>query len=135
LAEVLVNHYGSRKYQAYSAGSFPTGQVNLDSLVVLDRYHLPYNELKSQSWDDFSQIDFDIVITVCDNAANETCPIYLGHAIKAHWGIPDPDKVTGKGRAEAFELAFAQLKQRIEKLLNLIEINSDTLNHIGKISL
>ncbi len=96
LAEVILNHLGKDRFKAYSAGSFPTGQVNPDSLEVLEKYGLPITGLSSQSWHDFSHITFDIVITVCDNAAGEVCPLYLAPAIKAHWGIADPDIISGK---------------------------------------
>lgn len=135
MAEVLLNQLGKNTYQAYSAGSFPTGSVNPDSLNILKENQLLTRNLSSKSWNYLSHIYFDIVITVCDNAANETCPIYLGSAIKAHWPIADPDKVVGENRLEAFALAFEQLKQHINKLLKLSEISSDNLNHIGKTSL
>ena len=88
--------------------------------------------MSSKSWHDLSDISFDIVITVCDNAAGEICPLYLGQAIKAHWGIADPDKVVGKNRSNAFEKAYKQMQQRIKKLLKLKVITSDKLKHIGK---
>ncbi len=134
MAEVLLNNMSGR-YLAYSAGSFPTGQVNADAIKMLDKNQLEYSKLKSQSWNDFEGTNFDIVITVCDNAANESCPVYLGQSIKAHWGIPDPDKVFGENREAAFELAYKQLKNRIEKLLELSEIESYGLNQIGKLPL
>ena len=136
MAEVLLNHKSNGRYVAYSAGSFPTGQVNPDSLTVLLKNQLPIDDLLSQSWDDLSHINFDIVITVCDNAANEVCPVYLDHAIKAHWGINDPDKIVGKERKYSFDRTFRQLEERISKLLNLAasEVNAENLNEIGKIS-
>ena len=102
---------------------------------MLEKHLLPTHKLSSNSWLDYSDIGFDIVITVCDNAANETCPLYLGNAIKAHWGIADPDKIHGKNRTAAFEKAFMQMKNRIEKMLQLKDINTDTLNFIGKTTL
>ena len=137
MAEVLLNHKGKAAYIAYSAGSFPTGQVNPDSLTILHENQLPVGNLISQSWNDLSHIDFDIVITVCDNAANEVCPVYLGRAIKVHWGINDPDKIVGKKRKQSFDYAFRQLEERIDKLLNLsgCEIDAESLNKIGEESL
>ena len=133
MAEVLVNNLGKTRFQAFSAGSFPTGTVNPDSIKLLQQHNLATVNLASKSWHDLSHIKFDIVITVCDNAAGETCPLYLGQAIKAHWGIPDPDKVTGENRPQAFAKAFNQLKHRIEKLLDLkeTEITATNLNKIG----
>ncbi len=132
LAEVILNHFGKDQFNAYSAGSYPTGKVNRDSLVVLKKQGLPVTGLSSQSWNDFSHINFDIVITVCDNAAGEVCPLYLGQAIKAHWGIADPDKVVGKNRGSAFEKAFKQMKNRIDEMLSLDKITQANLNDIGK---
>ena len=135
LAEALLNHLGENDYKAYSAGSFPTGEVNPDSIGMLQSKNLITTGFKSKSWDDLAHINFDIVITVCDNAANETCPVYLGHAIKAHWGIPDPDKVQGNRRAAAFAMAFDQLEQRINALLELSGVTVENLNYIGDTSL
>ncbi len=132
LAEVILNHVGKERFKAYSAGSFPTGKVNPDSLSVLEKHGLPITGLSSQSWHDFSNINFDLVITVCDNAAGEVCPLYLGQAIKAHWGIADPDKVVGENRQSAFEKAFKQMELRIDKMLKLDELTQENLNKIGK---
>ncbi len=132
LAEVVLNHLGKDRFNAYSAGSFPTGKVNPDSLVVLEEHGLPIDNLSSQSWNDFTHINFDIVITVCDNAAGEVCPLYLGQAIKSHWGIADPDKVVGLNRADAFDKAFTQMKCRITHMLKLDKITQVNLNNIGK---
>ncbi|MCB1604844.1 MAG: arsenate reductase ArsC [Gammaproteobacteria bacterium] len=133
LAEAILNHYGQPRFQAYSAGSQPTGQVNPDSLAVLEKFGLSNQGFKSQSWDEFSEIDFDIVITVCDNAANETCPLYLGKAIKVHWGLPDPDKVV-QNRYQAFEDTFVRLKYWIEQLIGLQdqEMNQKNIQEIIK---
>jgi arsenate reductase len=131
LAEVILNHLGKDRFNAYSAGSFPTGQVNPDSLRILEKHDFPITGLSSQSWLNFPHINFDIVITVCDNAAGEVCPLYLGHAIKSHWGISDPDKIVGKNRENAFEKAFTQLKHRIAQLLELEKITQTNLNDIG----
>ena len=141
MAEVLLNQASNSaskvNYTAYSAGSLPTGRVNPDSLEVLKQNNLPTTGLSSKSWNELAAIDFDIVITVCDNAAQESCPAYMGEAIKAHWGIADPDKATASARRTAFKQAFAQLQQRIDKLLALAaaEINSKNLNNIGKNSI
>ena len=133
LAEAILNHYGQSRFLAYSAGSQPTGQVNPDSLAVLEKFGLPKQGYKSQSWDEFSEIDFDVVITVCDNAANETCPLYLGKAIKVHWGLPDPDKVV-QNRYQAFEDTFVRLKYWIEQLIGLQdqEMNQKNIQEIIK---
>lgn len=131
IAEVLLNELGNNKFKAFSAGSFPTGEVNPDSINLLKSHNLPINKLLSKSWDDLSYINFDIVITVCDNATSETCPIYLNNAIKAHWGIPDPDKVREERRVPAFERTYSQLLDRIVKLLQLPNITTESLKRIG----
>jgi len=133
LAEALLNNLGKNRFIAYSAGSFPIGQINSDSLKILQTNKLPILNLASKSWHTLEFIEFDIVITVCDNAAAETCPLYLGNAINAHWGISDPDKVKGTARPLAFDKAFNQLVQRIEKLVLLADddINETQLNLIG----
>ncbi len=132
LAEVILNSLSKNRFKAYSAGSNPTGIVNPDSIKVLNQYGFSTENLTSKSWNELSHIVFDIVITVCDNAAGETCPLYLDQAMKAHWGIPDPDKIMGSKRAEAFERSFKQMQLRIEKLLNLNHITVSELNKIGE---
>ena len=93
LAESLLNHRGRGKFRAYSAGSRPKGAVNPYALDLLRQLDLPTRELRSKSWDEFAQPggpEVDLVITVCDVAAGEACPIWPGHPITAHWGLPDP---------------------------------------------
>ena len=119
MAEMLLNHLGSGQYQAYSAGSFPTGQVHPKSIETLNKHDIKALNPYSKSWDSFSDVDFDLVITVCDQAAGETCPVFLGKPKKLHWSIADPAKATGSNedRNNAFEEAFNALKNRIEKEL------------------
>lgn len=133
IAEALLKQLGQNTFQSYSAGSRPTGKVNPDSLAVLKDYGIDSSGFSSKSWDDLSDIDFDIVITVCDNAASESCPVYLGNAIKVHWGISDPDKVK-ENRKQAFTETYKVLRRLIEQLveLNEAEINSHSLDIIGK---
>jgi arsenate reductase len=126
---------GSTRFKAYSAGSFPTGKVNPYSLKILKLHGIPVEKVSSKPWHDLENIEFDAVITVCDNAAAETCPLYLGKAIKAHWGVEDPDKIKGKSRAMAFEKTYQQMKRRIQELLKLDEITTENLTVIGKIPL
>ncbi|MBA3897767.1 MAG: arsenate reductase ArsC [Sphingomonadaceae bacterium] len=121
LAEALLNYHGAGRFRAFSAGSFPRGAVHPEALALLDRLDLPAAELRSKSWDEFAapgapQIDF--IFTVCDNAAGETCPIWLGHPITAHWGIPDPAAVEGPAQRRAFAKAFRSLQYRISRLLS-----------------
>jgi len=138
LAEATLRELGRGRFESWSAGSKPTGQVHPLSLETLGIHGIDTGGLKSQSWDEFEDIDFDLVITVCDNANGESCPAYLSKAIRAHWGVFDPPKVRVEAGDERlpFEEAYQILKFRIEELLNLNEdeINSTTLNEIGKLN-
>lgn len=116
MAEALINHLGTGKYRAYSAGSHPTGQVHPQSIATLQRHNIPVGNPTSQSWNEFADYDFDLVITVCDCATAETCPAYLKAVPKLHWSTPDPAHATGT-EAEItaeFDTAFQMLKNRIE---------------------
>ncbi|MEY2340774.1 arsenate reductase ArsC [Acidithiobacillus sp. IBUN Pt1247-S3] len=120
LAEVTLNGLAQGKVHATSAGSHPTGTVHPRSIALLQNEGFSTAGLSSKSWDDLATSP-DIVITVCASAAGETCPAYLGPALRAHWGVEDPAKVTGT-EAEinaAFENAYRILRQRIEALLDL----------------
>jgi len=122
MAEGLLNHYGKGKFRAFSAGSFPTGKVHPASLETLKRHGMNALGYESKSWDVFKNlIDLDIVITVCDNAAGEVCPIFPGAPVKAHWGAPDPAHFRGTPEAvEAeFDHVFAILEQRVKAFLRL----------------
>jgi len=125
-AEVAANHLvaGSGRFRAYSAGSHPTGTVNPLTLVVLREQRLPTDGLRSKSWDEFSGPDapaLDFLITVCDQAAGESCPIWPGQPTTAHWGVPDPAAVQGSDerRHRAFTEAFLVLKRRVELMAGL----------------
>ena len=121
LAEALFNHLGQGRLNAFSAGSHPVGKINDAALATLKRHGLPTEGYQSQSWEDFEEIPMDFVITVCDNAAGETCPVYLTQAVRAHWGVSDPGHVEGtdEEKTTAFEQTFATLKLRVEKMLEL----------------
>ena len=112
MTEGLLNHYGKDFFNAYSAGSHPAGYVHPLSIKTLEKNKIFLDNFKSQSWDDFSDINFDLVITVCDNAAGETCPLYLKNTLKAHWGVADPAKF--KGTEEEVEIEFLKLIVEIE---------------------
>jgi arsenate reductase (thioredoxin) len=123
MAEALLNVLGAGRFVACSAGSAPTGVVQplAAELARSFGYAAP---LRSKSWDEFAQPDsppVDIVITVCDNAAGEVCPIWPGHPLTAHWGVPDPAAVAGSDaqRRAAFQHAWDMLRRRIECLLTL----------------
>jgi arsenate reductase len=120
LAEATFNHLAPAGWQALSAGSRPAGYVHPRSLALLAREGIPTDGLHSKSWDDLPQTP-DMVVTVCSNAAGETCPAYLGPALRTHWGVADPAHATGS-EAEinaAFITAYRTLRRRIEAFLGL----------------
>lgn len=120
LAAALFNQLGKGKYIAVSAGSKPTGYVHSGSIETLKRHGIEPGQPRSKTWDEFAGEAFDIVVTVCDEAANESCPAFLGPAKKLHWSTPDPAKVTGTDDEikAAFDKAYFMLKDRIESLLH-----------------
>lgn len=122
LAEALLNKAGGGRFRAFSAGSFPKGQVHPMSLEVLRSLGFETQGLRSKSWDEFAGPDappIDFIFTVCDDAAGETCPIWTGHPMTAHWGIEDPARVEGEGQRDAFLTALRYLRRRIELFLAL----------------
>jgi arsenate reductase len=124
LAESLLNHWGRGKFCGYSAGSFPKGQVNPFAVDLLRRMNLPAENLRSKSWDEFAAPGappIHFVITVCDNAAGEVCPIWPGKPMTAHWGIADPAAVEGTDteKAAAFRKALQELETRIKLFMSL----------------
>ena len=124
LAEAILNKLGKGKFVAYSAGSDPKGVVNPYTIALLARLDYSTEGLRSKSWDEFAQPgspDLDFVFTVCDNAANEVCPVWPGQPMTAHWGVPDPAAVSGDARTieRAFKDAYQVLQRRIELFANL----------------
>lgn len=119
MAEALLNHLGAGQYTAVSAGSKPAGYVHPKSLETLRRHGIPLPEARSKSWDEFADQAFDKVITVCDEAANEACPVVLGQYQKLHWSTPDPAKAQGSEQDinTAFDEAFQMLRARIAREL------------------
>ncbi len=135
LAEALAGHLGVTRgrFQAFSAGSHPNGTVNPLALELLQQNRLPTEGLRSKSWDEFARPDsppLDFVITVCDNAAGEVCPVWPGQPITAHWGVADPAAVEGtiEQRRRAFFDAFLVLKRRIELFASLPLAKLDALS-------
>ena len=120
LAEATFNHLAPSGWQAMSAGSKPTGQVHPRSLALLAREGISVEGYHSKSWDNLPTTP-DIVVTVCSNAAGETCPTYLGSAIRTHWGVEDPAHVSGADEVidAAFMTAYRILRTRIETFLAL----------------
>jgi arsenate reductase len=132
LAESILNRLGKGQFRGFSAGSHPNGQVNPFALEVLNRLDFPTEGLRSKSWDEFTtpaSPQFDFIITVCDNAAGETCPTWLGKPTTAHWGIPDPAALQGTDieKKRAFNQAFKSLDTRIKLFLSLPIASLDQL--------
>jgi len=119
-AEAVFNYLTETRHHACSAGSHPVGEVNPLTLIWLEKQGIATRGLASKSWEDL-EVTPDVVITVCDDAAGEACPLFLGKAVRVHWGVPDPSKAEG-GEVEievAFAGAFSALHRRIEAMLAL----------------
>ena len=132
LAEGLMNNASRGRFQAFSAGSHPTGVVNRFALEALAELHIPTDGFRSKSWDEFAQADsppLDFVFTVCDNAAGETCPFWPGQPVTAHWGIPDPAAFVGGDEEKRiqFRAAAVTLKRRIDLMLSLPMASLDSM--------
>ena len=124
LAESLLTHWGRGRFNAFSAGSFPKGQVHPLALDLLKRMNLPAEGFRSKSWDEFAAPGappLDFIFTVCDNAAGEVCPVWPGKPTTAHWGIADPAAVEGSDtdKALAFRKALKELETRIKLFTEL----------------
>jgi len=124
MAEAVLNHKAKGRFTAYSAGSHPSGAVRPEALKQLELAGIATDGLRSKSWDEFAAPDappINFIFTVCDNAANEVCPIWPGHPMTAHWGIPDPAAVKGPPEIieRAFNDAFSILDRRISLFLAL----------------
>jgi arsenate reductase len=132
MAEAILNAKGRPNFTGYSAGSHPSGTVRPEALRQLEMAHIPAQGLRSKAWDEFalpSAPKLDFVLTVCDNAAKEVCPVWPGQPTTAHWGVPDPAAVHGN-EAEverAFREAFFLLNRRITLFLSLPLASLDRL--------
>ena len=123
LAESLLNGRGRGRFVGFSAGSHPKGKVHSLALALLEDMKLPTSGLRSKSWDEFAvpgAPEMDFVVTVCDDAAGEVCPIWPGQPVTEHWGMADPAAVTGPELLQraAFREAFSELESRIRKFTN-----------------
>jgi arsenate reductase len=132
MAEAILNFKGRPNFTAFSAGSHPSGMVRPEALRQLEIAHIPAASARSKSWEEFSKPGapmLDFVITVCDNAAKEVCPVWPGQPISAHWSIPDPPAAQGNEEeiARAFRDAFFMLDRRISLFLNLPLASLDRL--------
>ncbi|MBK8908880.1 MAG: arsenate reductase ArsC [Rhodospirillales bacterium] len=133
IAESILNRYGRGRFRAYSAGSHPTGEVNPYALELLKNQNYPTGELRSKDWGEFSGRDaphLDFVFTVCDNAAQEVCPVWPGQPMTAHWGVPDPAAAEGSEAVKraAFAETMRLLTQRISIFTSLPLASLDRLS-------
>lgn len=119
IAEAVTKHYGAGRLEARSAGSEPSGEVHPLSIRYLEEAGIDTHGLHSQSWDDHEAWQPDVVITVCDQAAGETCPAWFGRSLRVHWGLADPSRLAGSEDvvATAFRNTIATLRRRVERLL------------------
>lgn len=133
MAEAIMNHKGAPTFTAYSAGSHPSGTVRPEALAQIAAAGLSTEGFRSKSWDEFATPEapkLDFVFTVCDNAAQETCPHWPGQPITAHWGVPDPVAVDGSSAdsERAYKQAFYMLQQRISLMLCLPLASLDSMS-------
>ena len=143
IAEGLLRSLGGERFNAHSAGSFPTGRINPGAVPILQSLGLDPGDFRSKSWDEFAGPEaprIDFIFTVCDNAAGDVCPVWPGRPLTAHWGVEDPAAVTGTEVevAAAFRSAESRLRCRIERLLALsTEVLSgpDALAHLRAIGM
>jgi arsenate reductase len=138
LAEAMLNQLGGRRFRAWSAGSHPSGRVNPYALELVRAMGVEPNGFRSKGWEEFARPDapaMDFIITVCDNAAGEACPIWPGKPISAHWGVADPAAVEGseEQKRAAFRDAAATLRRRIELMINLPMEKLDALARTAKL--
>jgi arsenate reductase len=121
LCEAVARHRSGGRIAAWSAGSQPADAVHPDTLRHLAARGIDTTGLRSQSWDEFGNLEPDAVITVCDSAAGEACPLWMGSAVRVHWGLPDPSRVAGPGpeRDAAFDAVIARIERYIDAVLSL----------------
>lgn len=133
IAEALMNRLGRGRFTAYSAGSFPKGEINPHAIPIVEGMGFSRRDFRSKSWDEFAKAGappLDFVFTVCDDAAGEICPVWPGHPMTAHWGIPDPATVTGS-QAE-IGLAFAEACRLLRNRISLfMELPIDRLDRMS----
>ncbi|WOJ95880.1 arsenate reductase ArsC [Congregibacter brevis] len=123
----MTRQRGEQRVLAYSAGSQPSGEVHPDTLQQLEQRGIETLDLRSESWDAYAELAPDVVVTVCDNAAGEQCPLWLGKSIKVHWGLPDPSRIEGSEQAQAE--AFATVIQTIDGwLTKVLQLDFENLS-------
>ena len=138
LAESLLNHWGQKNFQGFSAGSYPKGAVHPVALKLLHDLGLPTDGLRSKSWDEFAKPGapvMDFVFTVCDQAAGEVCPIWPGQPVTAHWGMPDPAAVEGSDVAQwqVFRETFRALENRLKVFIALPLATLDRMSLVRQV--
>ena len=118
LSEAITNHFSNAHIEAFSAGSQPVGEVHPLSIKYLKEHDISTDNLVSQSWNEFEDIKPDVVVTVCDSAANEVCPVWFEECIQLHWALSDPSKIEGdeNTKEQAFNEAISIIKSRVEKI-------------------
>jgi len=130
LFAATLNHLGKARFEAHSAGSQPAGVVNPSALAELQRRGIPAEGARSKSWDEYADpeaVGFDVVITVCDSAANESCPVFFGDFVKAHWGLPDPAAI--QGDAALVQAAFRRTEDVIvARIQALVALPMETMS-------
>ncbi|MBO1255482.1 arsenate reductase ArsC [Alteromonas sp. 5E99-2] len=133
LSEAITNQFAAGVLEAKSAGSQPCGEVHPLSIKYLEEQNINVGGLQSQSWDEFEQFAPDLVITVCDSAAGEVCPIWFGNSLKMHWGLSDPSKIEGseEEKRQGFLKTIKIIKERVEKL-KVIASSATTTETIKK---
>lgn len=122
--EYLLRRLGGERFEVFSAGAFPTGKVNPLAIQVLsDVYDIDASGARSKSWEEFDEVEFDFVVTVCDNA-RETCPVWPGQPILAHWSLPDPAAVEGseEEKYRAFKDVAAEIDSRVQRFIEEIGV-------------
>ena len=138
IAEAILNRTGAGKFRAFSAGSQPKAQVNPNTIALLNGQRFDTSAFRSKSWNEFARAgapEFDFIFTVCDDAAGETCPVWPGKPMTAHWGIPDPTAAIGTPAeiSVAFTDAYRMLSRRIEAFAALPLAALDSLTLQGKL--
>ena len=132
MAESIINRLGQGRFKGYSAGSYPSGEVNPGAITLLKKLNYPTDELRSKGWEEFAAEgapELDFIFTVCDQAAQESCPVWPGQPMTAHWGVPDPAAVKGSEseKALAFSEAYRMLNNRISTFVSLPLASLDRL--------
>ena len=136
LAEAILSKEGKGRFHAFSAGSFPKGEVHPAALLLLGELGYETSGCRSKSWDEFAADgapELDFIFTVCDNAAGEVCPVWPGKPVTAHWGIEDPASVAGPGQQAAFWTAYQALQRRIALFLALPIESIDEMTLVNRL--